>query len=831
VTVPPGAEAPTVELAPAPVSARERHAEVSQQVDDAQYRYYIRDSPTISDAEYDRLMRELEQLEAEYPELRTPGSPTQRVGGTYSTLFTPVDHIERMLSLDNAFSDEELAGWAQRVEREVGDVASYLCELKVDGLAIALVYERGRLVRGATRGDGRTGEDVTPNLRTLADIPTTLTGADVPPLLEVRGEVYFPVAGFEELNESLVAAGRAPFANPRNAAAGSLRQKDPKITASRALRMVVHGFGAHGDWQPRRQSEAYEAMQRWGLPVSTRVKVVSTLDEVRAYIGYYGEHRHSVEHEIDGVVVKVDQIALQRQLGSTSRAPRWAIAFKYPPEEVTTKLLDIRVNVGRTGRVTPFGMMAPVRVAGSTVELATLHNEQEVVRKGVLIGDTIVLRKAGDVIPEIVGPVVDLRDGTERAFEMPTECPECGTPLRREKESDIDIRCPNARSCPAQLRERVFHLAGRGALDIEALGYMAAIALTRPDEPEQPPLRDEGDLFSLTVEQLAPVKIRRHNERTGADELVSFFYTKGTPKQPPAPKKVVEILFQQLETAKSRPLWRVLVALSIRHVGPTAAQALARVFRSLDRIQAAARDKPEELAAVDGVGPTIAEALKEWFDVDWHREVVEKWRAAGVSMEDDGADDGPRPLEGVTVVITGSLETYSRDGATEAIQTRGGKVTGAVSKKTGFVIAGENPGSKYDKAVQLGVPLLDDAGLAVLLADGPDAARAAAVNPPAPEPAIEAEPGGDGPADDTAGKASRKRRPKQPEAAGAEPGAAAVTDDAAAKPARQRRPKRSEESAGSGAEAPADAAAIKPVRTRRSKQPGDAAPEASRDGP
>ncbi|MEN3360631.1 MAG: ligase [Mycobacteriales bacterium] len=785
-------DTPTVEVKAAPVEARERHAEVAQQIDDHQYRYYVLDSPTVSDAEYDQSMRELERLEDEYPELRTPSSPTQRVGGTYSTLFTPVDHLERMLSLDNAFSDEELAAWAQRVEREVGDAASYLCELKVDGLAIALVYERGRLVRGATRGDGRTGEDVTPNLRTLADIPTTLTGPDVPELLEVRGEVYFPVAGFEGLNESLVAAGRAPFANPRNAAAGSLRQKDPKITASRALRMVVHGVGAHRNWQPKRQSSSYEALRGWGLPVSDRYKLVSTLDEVRAYIAYYGEHRHSVEHEIDGVVVKVDQVSLQRQLGSTSRAPRWAIAFKYPPEEVTTKLLDIRVNVGRTGRVTPFGMMAPVQVAGSTVELATLHNAQEVVRKGVLIGDTVVLRKAGDVIPEIVGPVVDLRDGTERAFEMPTECPECGTPLGREKESDADIRCPNAQSCPAQLRERVFHLASRGALDIEALGYMAAIALTRPDEPERPPLRDEGDLFSLSVEALAPVKMRRHNERTGEDELVSFFYTKGTPKQPPAPKKVVEVLFEQLDTAKSRPLWRVLVALSIRHVGPTAAQALAREFRSVDRIREASQ---EELAAVDGVGPTIAEAVREWFDVPWHREVVEKWRAAGVSMEDAGAASGPRPLEGVTVVITGSLDSYSRDGATEAIQTRGGKVTGSVSKKTGFVVAGENPGSKYDKALQLGVPLLDDAGLAVLLADGPDAARAAAVNPPAAEPPV-AEPTPVAGADaDAPAKAPRKRRPKQSAGAAAESdGAAAEEADGAAapeKPARKRRSKTS----------------------------------------
>jgi DNA ligase (NAD+) len=722
------------DVVPAPPEARDRAAELAQIIDEHQYRYYVLDSPTASDAEYDRLMRELEALEERYPELRTPSSPTQRVGGTYSTQFTPVDHIERMLSLDNAFTDEELDSWAQRVEREVGDGAAYLCELKVDGLAIDLVYEKGRLVRGATRGDGRTGEDVTPNLRTLDDIPTTLAGAGWPDVLEVRGEVYFPVAGFERLNESLVEAGKEPFANPRNAAAGSLRQKDPRVTASRELRMVIHGVGAHRGWQPPRQSAAYDEMKAWGLPVSERWQLVDTLAGVRDYIAHYGEHRHSVEHEIDGVVVKVDQVTLQRQLGSTSRAPRWAIAFKYPPEEVNTKLLDIRVNVGRTGRVTPYGVMEPIRVSGSTVSMATLHNASEVERKGVLIGDTVVLRKAGDVIPEIVGPVAGLRDGSERPFEMPTACPECGTALQYEKEGDADIRCPNARSCPAQLRERVFHVASRGALDIEALGYMAAIALTRPDEPAEPPLTNEGDLFSLTVEDLAEVRMRRHVERTGEDELVPFFFTKGTPKQPPAPKKVVEGLFAQLEVAKRRPLWRVLVALSIRHVGPTAAQALAREFRSMEAIRAAAAAEPERLAAVDGVGPTIAEAIAEWFKVDWHVEVVEKWAAAGVSMEDAGADSGPRPLEGITVVITGSLEEYSRDAATEAIQTRGGKVTGSVSKKTGFVVAGESPGSKYDKAVQLGVPVLDDSGLATLLSDGPDAARAVAVNP-LPEPA------------------------------------------------------------------------------------------------
>ena len=710
----------------APVEAREHAAELAQQIDEAQYRYYVLDQPTISDAEYDRLMRELERLETEYPELRTPSSPTQRVGGTYSTLFTAVDHLERMLSLDNAFTDEELAAWAVRVEREVGDAASFLCELKVDGLAVALVYERGRLVRGATRGDGRTGLDVTPNLRTLRDIPGSLTGDDVPELLEVRGEVFFPVERFEELNASLVEAGKAPFANPRNAAAGSLRQKDPRVTAGRHLRMVVHGVGAVRGWRPARQSEQYETMRSWGLPTSDRVRVFSTLDEVREHIAYYGEHRHDVEHEIDGVVVKVDELALQRQLGSTSRAPRWAIAVKYPPEEVTTRLREIRVNVGRTGRVTPFAVMEPVRVSGSTVERATLHNEHEVARKGVRIGDMVVLRKAGDVIPEIVSPVVDLRDGTERPFVMPTHCPECGTRLVRERESDVDIRCPNARSCPAQLRERVFHVASRGALDIEALGYMAAIALTRPDEPGTPPLRDEGDLFHLTVDDLAPVKMRRKNERTGETELVPFFFTKGTAKVPPAPKKVVEVLFEQLEAAKQRPLWRMLVALSIQHVGPTAAQALAREFRSLDRITAAS---VEELAAVDGVGPTIAEAVRDWFTEPWHLEVVRKWRQAGVSFEDAGADSGPRPLEGLTLVITGSLESYGRDAATEAVQARGGKVTGSVSKKTDFVVVGDNPGTKYDKAVQLGVPVLDDAGFAVLLADGPDAARAVARRP------------------------------------------------------------------------------------------------------
>ena len=689
--------------------ARERHAELSRELDEHAYRYYVLDRPVVSDGEYDQLMRELSALEEEYPALRTPSSPTQRVAGSYSTLFTPVAHVERMLSLDNAFSAEELQAWAHRVEKEAG-ATPYLCELKVDGLAIALLYAEGRLVRAATRGDGRTGEDVTPNVRTIASVPERLAGEQLPELLEVRGEVYFPVARFAELNASLVEAGKAPFANPRSAAAGSLRQKDPRISAGRPLRLVVHGVGAYrGAGQPeQRLSERYQRLAAWGLPVSDRYRVVADLAGAQEYIDYYGEHRHSVEHEIDGVVVKVDELAIQRRLGSTSRAPRWAIAVKYPPEEVTTTLLDIRVNVGRTGRVTPYGVMEPVRVAGSTVELATLHNAQEVKRKGVLIGDTVVLRKAGDVIPEIIGPVVDLRDGTEREFVMPTRCPACDTELRREKEADVDIRCPNARSCSAQLRERLFHVAGRGAFDIEVLGYEAAVALLEAGPQETGPqgtgpqgtglLTDEGDLFGLTAEQLGTME---------------FFTRKDGELSANAIK-----LLEHLEQAKRRPLWRVLVALSIRHVGPTAAQALAREFGSIDAITAASE---EELAAADGVGPTIAAAVREWFEVDWHRAVVDKWRAAGVQLA-ERVEEAPRPLAGVSVVVTGSLANYSRDAATEAIQTRGGKATGSVSKKTGFVVVGDNPGSKYDKAVQLGVPVLDEDGFAVLLAEGPEAA-------------------------------------------------------------------------------------------------------------
>jgi DNA ligase (NAD+) len=686
------------DLTEVPDDARSRHRDLSEELDRYAFAYYVLDQPLISDGQYDELMGELKGLESGHPALVTPDSPSQKVNGGFAATFAPVRHLERMQSLDNAFSSDELSAWAARVEREGGTGASFLCELKVDGVAVDLVYERGRLVRAATRGDGVTGEDVTANVATMDDVPQQLTGEDVPELLEVRGEIYFPIAGFADVNAGMVEQGKPPFANPRNAAAGSLRQKDAKVTASRPLRLVVHGLGARAGFEPDRQSAAYEKLRELGLPVSDRYEVVDDLTGVWAYIERYREQRHSVEHEIDGVVVKVDQVALQRRLGSTSRAPRWAIAFKYPPEEATTKLLDIRVNVGRTGRVTPFAFMEPVKVAGSTVQLATLHNASEVKRKGVRIGDTVVIRKAGDVIPEVLGPVVAARDGSEREFEMPTHCPECGTELRPEKEGDADIRCPNARSCPAQLRERVFHVAGRGAFDIEVLGYEAAIALLQSHL-----LQDEGDIFFLDAEKL---------------EQTDFFTKKDGTLSANGAKLLVN-----LETRKDVPLWRVLVALSIRHVGPTAAQALARDFRSMDRIMAATE---EELAAADGVGPTIARAVRDWFTVDWHVEVVEKWRQAGVRMADVGEDAPPGPLTGVTVVVTGSLRDYSRDEATAAIQERGGKVTGSVSKKTGFVVVGADPGSKYDKAVQVKAPILDDDGFAVLLADGPEAALAVA---------------------------------------------------------------------------------------------------------
>jgi DNA ligase (NAD+) len=708
----------------APAEARRRHADLSLEITEADHRYYILDSPTISDIDYDTKMRELRALEEQYPDLRTPDSPTQTVHGAISTLFTPVEHLERLLSLDNVFTDEDLGGWADRATKlgGAGFKGPYLCELKIDGLAIDLVYRDGALVKAATRGDGRTGEDVTPNIRTITSIPARLSGTGHPAVLEVRGEVFMPVEAFGKLNESLLDAGKAAFANPRNSAAGSLRQKDPRLTASRALDAIVHGIGrvegsaseegisgeaagpgeeGHLEGAPDTQSGWYERLRGWGLPVSNLYKVVPGMDGVREYIAYYAEHRHDPPYEIDGVVVKVDQIALQRQLGSTSRAPRWAIAFKYPPEEVTTRLLDIQVNVGRTGRVTPFAVMEPVKVSGSTVDRATLHNADEVKRKGVLIGDMVILRKAGDVIPEVLGPVADLRTGDEREFGFPTVCPSCGTTLAKE-EDEVDWRCPNTRSCPAQLRERLFHLAGRGAFDIEVLGWEAVAALL-----DCGLVADEGDVFALTAEAL---------------ETCPFFMVKQGTLSANATR-----LLANLTEARTRPLWRILVALSIRHVGPTAARALASEFGSLDAIEDASVDA---LAAVDGVGPTIAASLREWFLVDWHRAIIAKWRDAGVRLEDPDWDPNraaARLLAGVSVVITGTLDGMSRDEAGEAVRQAGGKVTSSVSKKTSFVVAGESAGSKYDKAVELGVPILDEAAFHVLLAQGPDA-----VTPEAP---------------------------------------------------------------------------------------------------
>jgi DNA ligase (NAD+) len=754
-----------------PPEARHRWSALAEEIREHQFAYYVRDAPTVSDGLYDALLRELGDLEDAYPTLRTPDSPTQVVGGTYATDFATVDHVERMLSLDNAFSADELAAWAERVERDLEGAAGdlhYLCELKIDGLAIALLYERGRLVRAATRGDGRTGEDVTLNVRTIAGVPHRLAGDDVPERIEVRGEVYLPVAGFEELNRAQVAAGKPPFANPRNSAAGSLRQKDPRVTASRPLRLLCHGVGAlvwpGHERATARQSDVYDLLAAWGLPVSARTRVVEDLAGVVEMVDHYGVHRHDVEHEIDGIVVKVDEIALQRRLGATSRAPRWAIAYKYPPEEVNTRLLAIEVNVGRTGRVTPFAVMEPVKVAGSTVSMATLHNQDVVRAKGVRIGDMVVLRKAGDVIPEVVGPAPRAADDDwpRTEFVMPASCPECGTPLRALRGGEVDLRCPNARTCPAQVRGRVEHIGSRGALDIEALGEVTAAALTQPEVPEVAPVVNEAALFDLvgypadapdevrsavraaSLARLAEVEVVVRDPETGEpraddDGVVRrrapfrklLRYTKAQEaaasaegRRLPAwePSASALTLLDELDAAKAKPFWRVLVALSIRNVGPTAARALAQRFGSMtalrdvvdgDRTTAVAL-----LSQVDGVGPVIAESLLDWYAEDWHRDVLDRWAAAGVQMRDEQDTSVVRTLEGVTVVVTGSLSAFSRDGAKEAILVRGGKAAGSVSKNTDVVVVGENAGSKEAKARELGRPILDEDGFVALLAGG-----------------------------------------------------------------------------------------------------------------
>ena len=673
------------------MSAEIRHKiqELCEEIADHQFKYYVLDAPSISDAAFDKLWKELVELERKYPQYKLESSPTLQVGGGFSTSFAQFDHIEKMMSLDNVFDESELAAWFDRVEKS-GVKNSWLCEVKVDGLAINLLYEDGRLTRALTRGNGTTGEDVTLNIKTIKSVPIELSGKNLPATLEVRGEVFFPLQSFDELNDSLAESGKPRFANPRNAAAGSLRQKDPKITASRPLDLVVHGIGAATGVSFEKQSTAYELLKGWGLPTSKRYKVVSTRSEVLDFIKGYEKDRHNVEHEIDGVVIKVNEISAQNLIGFTSRAPKWAIAYKYPPEEVVTKLLDIRVSVGRTGRVTPFAFMEPVKVAGSTVTNATLHNAQEIVRKGILIGDTVLIRKAGDVIPEVLAPVLEKRDGSEKPFVMPSKCPDCGNKLRAMSEGDVDIRCPNSQSCPAQVVERLFYIGSRSALDIDVLGYEAAVALLADKL-----VTDEGDLFGLTLKDLA--KSEFFKKKDGSLSVIAERFIAG------------------LELAKTRPLWRILVALSIRHVGPTSAQALANKFGSIANIQKATA---QELADIDGVGQVMAEAIVEWFSIDWHKQIIKKWEKAQVSLVDAPKERLKQTLAGLTLVVTGSLVDFTRDSAAEAITSRGGKASSSVSSKTDFLVAGDAAGSKLDKAQELGITILDEAGFKKLLDKG-----------------------------------------------------------------------------------------------------------------
>ena len=673
------------------MSAEIRHKiqELSEEIRDHQFKYYVLDQPSITDSAFDKLWNQLLDLERKYPQYRLESSPTLEVGGGFSTSFAQFDHIQKMMSLDNVFDDEELDTWFDRIEK-TGSKNTWLCEVKVDGLAINLLYENGRLIRALTRGNGTTGEDVTLNVKTIKSVPTELSGNNIPTQLEVRGEIFFPLKAFDELNDLLAEAGKPRFANPRNAAAGSLRQKDPKITATRPLNLVVHGIGAAIGISFDKQSKAYELLKGWGLPTSTRYQVVSNRKQVKEFINQYEKDRHNVEHEIDGVVVKVNEIDIQNSLGFTSRAPKWAIAYKYPPEEVSTKLIDIRVSVGRTGRVTPFAFMEPVKVAGSTITNATLHNSQEIIRKGILIGDTVLIRKAGDVIPEVLAPIVEKRDGSEQAFVMPTKCPDCGSKLRAMSEGDVDIRCPNSQSCPAQVIERLFYIGSRGALDIDVLGYEAANALLSDKL-----VVDEGDLFALTLKDLS--KSEFFIKKDGSRSVIADRFIAG------------------LDLAKTRPLWRVLVALSIRHVGPTSAKALADKFGSIVNIQNATR---EELAEIDGVGEVMADAIVEWFEIDWHKQIIKKWDKAGVSLVDAPKEKLKQTLAGLTIVVTGSLKDFTRDAATEAITSRGGKASASVSSKTDFVVAGDAAGSKLDKAQELGITILDEAGFKSLLDKG-----------------------------------------------------------------------------------------------------------------
>jgi DNA ligase (NAD+) len=654
--------------------ARKRVEELRELINFHSYRYHVLDEPQISDYDYDRLYRELQGLESEFPELITPESPTQCVSGEPAELFRPVRHRAQMLSLDNAFSREELQAWARRVERVLGQAApAFVCELKIDGLAVVVSYENGRLVQGATRGDGSVGEDVTANIRTIRSVPMTLR-AEAPPILDVRGEVYLPVAAFERLNEELAARGERTFANPRNGAAGSLRQKDPAVTRSRPLSVWCHGvlhaegarFGSH--------SEALAFLRDAGLPVSQYTEVHRSLDEVFAFCVRWERERHTIDFEIDGVVVKVDSIAQQEELGATSHAPRWAIAYKFPPEERTTLLREIAVNTGRTGIVTPFAVLEPVFVGGVTIGRATLHNEDEVERKGVRPKDTVIVRRAGDVIPEIVGPVPSLRPKGSRRWRFPKVCPSCGTQLIR-REGEAYRRCPNRRGCPAQSIEWLFHFASRGAMDIEHLGYKTGILLM-----DQGWVQDPADIYSLTPEMLAGL--------------------------PGFKEKSIQNLMAAIEASKDRPLWRLLVALNIPHVGGTVASMIARAFPSVDALKAASA---EDLNAVPGIGPEIAQSVFDWFRDRVNLRLITKLRTAGLRMEDEVVETPPEgPLTGSTIVITGGLSSMSRAEAERAAAEAGAHVTSGVSKKTTFVVVGDNPGSKFDKAVQLGVETVDE---------------------------------------------------------------------------------------------------------------------------
>ena len=729
-------------------AARKRVDALSERIRELQDAYYRRDEVLVSDADYDALVRELEALEQEHPILSSDDSPTQAVGFGSGALFSPVTHAERMFSLDNVFSTEEMTAWLEKIQ-SVHPGATYLCELKVDGLALNLRYQAGRLVSAATRGDGVTGEDVTENALMVPSIPRTLEGSDHPELVEVRGEVVFPRAAFDSLNARQAEAGEKVFANPRNAASGSLRQKsEGKTAAQRALvqerlaglTMVVHGIGAWDSPPVSTQSEVYDLLRSWGLPTSGEVKAVSSVEGVLAFIDHHNAHRADVAHEIDGAVIKVDQFDAQRELGATSRAPRWAIAYKYPPEQVNTILRDIVVSVGRTGRATPYAVLEPVRVAGSEVERATLHNQDVVKAKGILIGDTVVIRKAGDVIPEILGPVVEKRDGSERAFVMPTHCPDCSAVLAASKEGDVDLRCPNTRACPAQVRGRIEHIGSRGGLDIEGLGEVSAAALTQPKEPRTPPLANEAGLFALRIEDLFPIVVEvkdpdtglaKRDATTGEVTTQSPYRRVRKKSDPPfdatatefagdadsVPSKAAYELIEQLGRARSQPLWRFLVSLNIRHVGPVAARLLAGEYGSLEAIMSAT---PEQLAAIDGVGETIAQSIVEWWGVDWHRHIVDSWREAGVSFADERASGGAssQTLAGLTVVVTGAIPGHTRESAEEAVRACGGKPTSSVSKSTSVVVAGAGAGSKAQKALDLGIPVVDAENFATLCAEG-----------------------------------------------------------------------------------------------------------------